>query len=847
MDDVRRPSQWAWAESGGNVQQAGRDIRNDTYDVRLSPGHGPGLVSVEAPWGRLPERLRGRDDISADLAGLVADPPGRLVVLHGAGGYGKSTLALWLARHAADRQVPVWWVSADNAQALAGGLREVALQAGANPVSVELAWSGRASAPDLLWRTLDAVDGRWVLVVDNADDPDVLSGGGRLSEGTGWLRPPEPGHGLVVVTSRQGNPRSWPRHTDQRLLTGIDAADAGLVLTDLAGPRAGSLPEAQRLGDRLGGLPLALRLAGSYLAAADDALLVPGAELPRTFVDYQAALDARVDVLDAPPADHDEERDERELISRTWELSLDLLARRGHPRARPLLRLLSFFGQAPIPVDVLDATLLATVPTWAATTPETVSRLLRVLLDLGLVDRADLPDRQAVTLHRLIRDTNRHHAAAEPDVHQHAIALVKLVHAATRTPPIAQEAWSRRHALASHAEAALELCRAHLDHVPPDLVEQAITAGREAAFFRRHVYDLDRAAVDFQVILDCQRQALGEHHPDTLATRTDLAVVRGAPALPGQPDQAEAELSEVLDVQRRVLGDHHPDTLRTRHALAGRLAERGDWPAAEQAHRRTTEIAQRELGPDHEATLAGRHALAQALYSLGRSAEAETEFHAALQAHRRVFGEEHANTLATWHGYATVLADLEKPAAAAVEFRSILRIQERKSGEHSEPALSARHGLGHSLRRLGRNTEAKAEYEAVLDLGRPTLGDEHPGILTCRANLAALRAELGDTASAETELRDVLEIQCRVHGLAHPATLQTRLDLASLMALNGDTPSAEALLWQVVVLGSPTLGLDHPMIRLCRLLLNTVTSSPTPRRDTRRPRRAGPTRRRRRR
>ncbi|XVS60884.1 hypothetical protein ACQPYE_21495 [Actinosynnema sp. CA-299493] len=48
------------------------------------------------------------------------------------------------------------------------------------------------------------------------------------------------------------------------------------------------------------------------------------------------------------------------------------------------------------------------------------------------------------------------------------------------------------------------------------------------------------------------------------------------------------------------------------------------------------------------------------------------------------------------------------------------------------------------------------------------------------------------------------------------------------MALNGDKPSAGSLLWQVVTLGSPTLGLD-PVIRLCRQLPNTVTSSPTPR------------------
>ncbi|TQM85380.1 hypothetical protein FHX81_7860 [Saccharothrix saharensis] len=57
-----------------------------------------------------------------------------------------------------------------------------------------------------------------------------------------------------------------------------------------------------------------------------------------------------------------------ELIARTRELSLDLLSRRGHHLARPFLRLLSCFGPAPIPVDVLDARLPASVPMWATIT-----------------------------------------------------------------------------------------------------------------------------------------------------------------------------------------------------------------------------------------------------------------------------------------------------------------------------------------------------------------------------------------------------------------------------------------------------------------------------------------------
>jgi hypothetical protein len=70
----------------GPVLQA-RDIYGPVY---LSGG--PGLVSVAVPVGRVEHEVRGRSELLDSLAGAV----GR-VVLCGAGGFGKTTVALALA------------------------------------------------------------------------------------------------------------------------------------------------------------------------------------------------------------------------------------------------------------------------------------------------------------------------------------------------------------------------------------------------------------------------------------------------------------------------------------------------------------------------------------------------------------------------------------------------------------------------------------------------------------------------------------------------------------------------------------------------------------------------------
>jgi hypothetical protein len=43
----------------------------------------------------------------------------------------------------------------------------------------------------------------------------------------------------------------------------------------------------------------------------------------------------------------------RQVITRAWELSLDLLDRRGMPQARPLLELLCQLAEAPIPYQLV--------------------------------------------------------------------------------------------------------------------------------------------------------------------------------------------------------------------------------------------------------------------------------------------------------------------------------------------------------------------------------------------------------------------------------------------------------------------------------------------------------------
>jgi hypothetical protein len=126
---------------------------------------------------------------------------------------------------------------------------------------------------------------RWLLVFDNADDPAVLAAPGGASPGRlrRWLRP-DP-CGAVIVTARHKDHRAWGHEVALRELPPLDEDAAARVLTDLAlGICDPDGRQARELRRRLGGLPLALYPAGSYLGS--------GFARWRTFTDYRHALDS---------------------------------------------------------------------------------------------------------------------------------------------------------------------------------------------------------------------------------------------------------------------------------------------------------------------------------------------------------------------------------------------------------------------------------------------------------------------------------------------------------------------------------------------------------------------------
>lgn len=692
----------------------------DRIRVVLEPpagtARGAGDAVLRAPTGRLPENVRGREDLLTRLLALTAKPDGRVHVLVGLGGTGKSTVALRVAEQHARVDRPVWWIPAADGETMTSKLLGLAAELGAPHNEVVEARGGRRDAADLLWRLLDSRQG-WLLVFDNADDLRLLTvDGNEVSSGAGWIRPSTTG--LVLVTSRERRQPEWGRHAELHPVGDLSPEDGAQVLLDLA-PDSGPVKDAQALSVRLGGLPLALHHAGSQLGSEFAA--------EQTFKAYTQALGERFGQLMGRGVTGD-----RAIVTKTWEISLDVLAAHGRPRARPLLRILSCLAPGVlIPGALLVPRVLSEALGDAGAALEESADALAALLSVGLITASPIPDRPGVTVHPLVAETNRLHLD-DADLAGIPAAVARLITAATAgLEPQVAEHWRPWLQLFPHVHAAYGYIAARLGDadlaglagVSAHAAHALLWAGSYAAALDLAQYTLQHSA------------RLGHDHKDILSVRDAAA---SAHRFRGEYAQADEQYRSILDDELRLYGPDHPYTLDTRFELARVLVIRGELTEASREYQDVLRVRLRDLGPDHSSTLSVRRAIAGVLARQGLLNEAEQEL------------------------------------------RGVLAVQQRTLGADHHITLNTRLDIAFAMERQGRLPAAEEEYRAVLADQLPALGPDHPSVLDARLSIAAVQAMRGMRRQAIREYRAVLTDQSRVLGPDHPSTQRTRRALASL-------------------------------------------------------------------
>ncbi|RYP64315.1 hypothetical protein DL771_008817 [Monosporascus sp. 5C6A] len=730
------------------------------------------------------------------LTDCKSKQPASRVALVGLGGVGKSQLAVEYSYRTRERSPDTWvfWVPASSPARFEEGYRKIAERAKLP------GWD--QSDVDILklvysWLSHDA-NGRWVMIIDNADDLSVFSPSGKgkarednLSTARAPLLEflPQSSNGSILITSRNRDVafQLTGSYADIIRIPPMEQAHALALLRIKLG---GSVEhdDAVALIEALDYMPLAIAEAAAYISQR-----APRATVSRYLQDLRRGDRDGGKLLNMDIEDSPRDGTASNSIIATWQISFEHI-RRDRPSAMRLLSLMSLFDRQGIPESLLDGRYQD-----GSDASFDFEEDLNVLTSFSLV--ATDVDGHQFEMHRLVQFSTRKWLELQGELEGWREKYVRLMD--DNFPMGEYENWKACRALFPHAEAAIP----YRPGGGSILEAWASVLHKAARYAAEGVGNYQAAHKMEGGALEAREATLGAEHPDTLKSVSNLGLMLSKQ---GKYKEAEAMHRRSLEGREEVLGREHPDTLASVNNLGLVLESQGKYEDAEAMHRRALEGREEMLGREHPDTLASVNSLGLVLESQGKYKEAEAMHRRALEGEEEILGREHPDTLFTVYNLGLVLEMQGKYEDAEAMHRRALEGIEKVLGREHPDTLSSVNSLGSVLESQGKYEEAEAMYRRALEGMEKALGREHPDTFVTVSNLGYVLDRQGKYEEAEAMHRQTLEGKEKVLGREHLGTLITADNLGSVLEKQGKYEEAEAMHRRALEGMEKALGREHP-------------------------------------
>lgn len=506
---------------------------------------------------------------------------------------------------------------------------------------------------------------------------------------------------------------------------------------------------AQAIANTLGGLPLALELAGAYLARRPVGWQEYLALLQHNL---RAALPQRFASLTQHQAD----------LYSTLRISEEVFVE--EPRLGEVLDVLTWSAAAPMGLDLLAAMMGIQEPTE-----------LTGALGLGVALRIlqQIPGTQSYGLHRLVREVRREDAP--------------LASRASWTSDLCQRIGDWFEAVRKDF-VQLPRFEAEIDHLVEWHQRASVFAPQQTsrlswlqaypAFHRGQPQEIQRRielALDEYQRQACEDRALLAHLYADLAYSLNLT---------GNPTQALELAEQALGIQRMSVGERDPETARSLNNIASYHGALGNSKRALELAEQALDIQREVFGERHAETATTLGNIAYFHYALGnpqRALELECHVH---HIRREVLGERQPDTAksvgnkATYHN---ALGDTKRALELAEQALDIHR--EVLGARHPTTATSLGNIAAYH-NALGNPKRALELTEQALDIERELLGGRDPDTATSLHNMARYLLRLHQLRQAHAKATESLGIRRRVFGENHPLTRST-FDLLHMIKAPG--------------------------------------------------------------
>jgi tetratricopeptide (TPR) repeat protein len=633
-------------------------------------------------------------------------------------------------------------------------------------------------------------NGKWVMILDNADDIDVFypphaqGESSKITPLASYL--PQSHNGSFLLTSRS-------KGAAARLSGGYKNIKEVSAMNDSQGlqlfrNKLENVSNEEGAADLLLALdyiPLAITQAAAYINRRER-ITAAG------YLDEFLRNDKKKEsLLNQDIGDLRRDDSASNSVVSTWQLSFERI-RQERRSAANLLSLMSFFNPQAIPEWVLREN-----PTYAnnGDAEDDFDDNLHTLLEYSLVSVT--ADGKLLSLHPLVQFCTRVWLSSFGEVETWKQEFLLLM--AQEFPTGDYENWPKCEELLPHVESvrdsnptsdeALVPWAQVLTHVGWYLLRKgnynaAYDVSSKAVAAREKLYGRgDELTMTSVIILADVLLNQGEYHEAEMLNRralegdekggmdkdnpiklTSISLLADVLGYRGKYEEAEVLSRRALKGRQRELGPHHRDTLTSFNNLALILRYQGKYEKAEELHRRALEGYEKELGKDHPFTVRNIALLAEALRYQGKYDEAEELNRKALKGFEQELGLEHPDTLISVGNLALVLQAQGKYYGALGKYdeaerlsRRVLEWRSRELGKDHPDTLTSFYCLATLLHDQQRYAEATELYQKACDGRKWKLGRQHPYTIACLNDFRSMKQEMGLSLSSESLDLDVVE------------------------------------------------------------------------------------------
>ncbi|KAI1013599.1 hypothetical protein LB504_013194 [Fusarium proliferatum] len=533
------------------------------------------------------ELFVGRDDVLARLQCLLLQEGCRKVALVGLGGIGKTQIALQLAYWIREKEkdYSVFWVPALSRASFEQACVQI-IDACGIPIT------DNSDAIETVRQHLSSKRvGKWLLVVDNADDAQTVMGSMGAENGI-YRSLPQSDEGRILFTTRY---RKVAISVAERNIVEVPAMSRDESRSYFKGALIQEVSSSDKqvmnhLLTLLTHLPLAITQAAAYLNVNQISII----EYLQLFENTDRD---RIELLSAEFQDDTRYEQSQDPVATTWFISFNQI-RRADELASRILMFLAYVEPKGVPQSMLPE----------GESQQQLTRAIGTLCGYRFLDRRG--SSKVFDMHSLVHVATRAWIAennSEEEQRQAAIARLREI--------FPTDDWESREIWSQYLPHAIKLLRCPEDSWNGELCELGYWVGRCLHVDGR----VPEAVKLLEHVVAIKETTLAENHPDRLASQHVLAMSYQAN---GQIEEAVKLLEHVVAIRETTLAENHPDRLASQHPLAGVYEANGQIEEAVQLLEHVVAVEGTALAENHPHRLASQHALAMAYEANGQIEEA---------------------------------------------------------------------------------------------------------------------------------------------------------------------------------------------------------------------------------